>query len=68
MRGALLVTVGVVAALSTFGTFSDQSGKAEAANAPASSSCDRACLNGIMDQYLDALLKQDPSDCPSPQT
>jgi hypothetical protein len=64
MRGALLVTVGVVAALSTFGAFSDQSGKAEVASAPASSSCDRACLNGIMAQYLAALLKHHPSGLP----
>jgi hypothetical protein len=37
---------------------------ARAADAPAASSCDRACLKGFVDQYLDALARHDPSGLP----
>src|SRR6476659_5245187 len=26
--------------------------------------CDRACLNGVLDQYLNAVIKHDPSAAP----
>jgi hypothetical protein len=35
-----------------------------ASAAPAKSDCDRACLNGIMDQYLAAMVAHDPSKLP----
>jgi hypothetical protein len=35
-----------------------------AANAAAGSSCDRTCLNGMVDHYLDALTAHDPSRLP----
>jgi hypothetical protein len=37
---------------------------AGAMNAHAAASCDRACLEGFVDQYLDALLAHDPSKVP----
>jgi hypothetical protein len=36
--------------------------------AAASDSCDRACLNGLVDQYLDALVAHDPSRLPLAKT
>jgi hypothetical protein len=63
MRRKCLIT-SLVVALLAFGALAGRSGKAEAANAPASPSCDRACLSGIMDQYLAALVKHDPSGLP----
>ncbi len=33
-------------------------------NASASDACDRACLNGFVDQYLDAVVAHDPSRLP----
>ena len=30
----------------------------------AGSSCDRACLQGVVDSYLDAMAKHDPSNLP----
>jgi hypothetical protein len=39
--------------------------RAEAKNAPAAGArCDRACLDHIMDEYIAALLKHDPSGLP----
>jgi hypothetical protein len=41
------------------------SGPARAQNArPASGACDRDCLTGFIDQYLDALVAQDPKRLP----
>jgi hypothetical protein len=37
---------------------------ARGANAPAEPSCDRACLDGFVDRYLDALAANDPSRLP----
>jgi len=39
----------------------------EAATAGAANSCDRACLQGFVDQYLDALAADDPSRLPVTQ-
>jgi hypothetical protein len=38
--------------------------QAEIADAPAATRCDRACLDHIMDEYIAALLKHDPSGLP----
>ena len=38
------------------------------ASPPASNSCDRACLNGIVDQYLAAMVTHDPSHLPLAKT
>src|ERR1700722_13925050 len=35
-----------------------------AAALPAADSCDRACLQGFVDSYLDAMAKHDPSKLP----
>jgi hypothetical protein len=34
------------------------------ASGQGNNSCDRACLNGYVDQYLDALVKHDPKLVP----
>ncbi len=34
----------------------------------ANSQCDRACLEGFVDQYLDALVAHDPGGCPWQRT
>jgi hypothetical protein len=49
--------LGIVALLA----FAASSGRATAAPA---ASCDRACLNGLIDQYLAALVAHDPSKLP----
>jgi len=53
----LILTVGTLAFQLSF--------SARAANAePAATQCDRACLSHIMDEYIAALLKHDPSGLP----
>ncbi len=37
---------------------------ASPASPPTSNACDRACLNGIVDQYLAAMVAHDPSHLP----
>ncbi|MGA3295706.1 MAG: hypothetical protein ABSE45_17200 [Candidatus Acidiferrales bacterium] len=54
------------------GAFAARSGKGEAsANPPRpadASSCDRECLNGFVDRYLDAVVAHDPSRLPLTKT
>jgi hypothetical protein len=69
MNKRLLVIVGVSAL--TLSTVVATATKADAAANQASStalnSCDRACLNGFVDQYLDAVVAHDPSRLPVTQ-
>jgi hypothetical protein len=55
MRTGLLALIGVMAF----------AGAAPGADKP---SCDRACLDGIADQYLDAVMAHDPSKAPIAKT
>jgi hypothetical protein len=78
MRGKILLRVGVaagaliamavVALASTLSTSTaSASTAAAAANRPAgaaASGCDRACLDGFVDRYLDAVAANDPSHLP----
>ena len=41
---------------------------ASPASPAASNACDRACLNGLIDQYLAAMVKHDPSHLPLAKT
>jgi hypothetical protein len=41
---------------------------ASSASPAASNTCDRACLNGLIDQYLAAMVKHDPSHLPLAKT
>jgi hypothetical protein len=66
MRGKLFLSGGLALGLLTIANFAAHAPKAEEANAPAATAkqCDRACLGGIMHQYIAALLKHDPSGLP----
>jgi hypothetical protein len=63
MRSAL-VALGAVAllALAFFGT--PLAPKADASTGPIPLNCDRACLEGLVDQYLAALVAHDPKKLP----
>jgi hypothetical protein len=66
-----LVTV-AVACLLLFGVIVDKSNRAAAsaneATPAVSNACDRDCLNGFVDQYLDAVVAHDPSRLPLTRT
>lgn len=67
MRKARTITT--LAAVLLFGALFVFSSGARAAAAPpapaASSDCDRACLNGFVDQYMAAVVAHDPSKLPT---
>lgn len=69
MREKILLGAGVAALALVFaGAMAEANSKpaaarAEAAGAP-TSGCDRACLDGFIDQYLDAVAANDPSKLP----
>ena len=56
----VLLSAGVCMALAIFGVLFLQSGNAAAQNG-LPPSCDRQCLYGFLDQYLDSLKAKDPS-------
>src|ERR1039458_5792464 len=63
MRGKFFIAVGTCVLL--FGALAAPSVRTAAAGSDRSSSaCDRACLNGFVDQYLAALVARDPSRLP----
>jgi len=68
MRGRLILAMAcmilVVLALAGFLTATRTSARLAAATAQ----CDRACLDGFVDRYLDALAANDPSRLPVTQT
>src|SRR5277367_5478638 len=51
----ILSAAGLSLAAAVFGVHPD------AAAAPAGTSCDRACLNAVVDRYMEALLAHDPA-------
>jgi hypothetical protein len=60
LRSVLAVLAGALC-IGTLGTHSSRvAAQAEAAGA----ACDRACLDGMMDRYLAALIKHDPAQLP----
>ena len=70
MRRKLLFASAIgVLILAAFVTLSSKvQVSAAPASPPASNSCDRACLNGIVDQYLAAMVTHDPSHLPLAKT
>lgn len=54
---SVVLTGGVLAILTSVGVLSPASGNQSSWYTP----CDRACLNGFVDQYLDAVVAHDPS-------
>jgi hypothetical protein len=70
VRGRLGI-VGAVAALLfgvTLNRWSKAGTSASGSNTAASSPCDRECLNGFVDQYLDAVVAHDSSHLPMTKT
>jgi len=63
MRRNLFAVAAMAVALLVAASFTAHSRAVHAA-APAKDACDRACLNGFVDQYLAALLIHDPSGLP----
>ncbi len=59
-----LVAVGVVSILAAAAITSHLVPKAHASTGPIPLNCDRACLEGVMDQYLAALVAHDPKRAP----
>jgi hypothetical protein len=57
-----LVLIAIVGALRVASAFDDH------ADLSAKQSCDRACLDGLVDSYLDAVAANDPSRLPFTQT
>lgn len=67
MRRKLLI-IGTIATMllgAIMATPSRVRASAAQASAAASSGCDRACLNGFVDRYLDAVVAHDPSRLPT---
>jgi hypothetical protein len=54
----------IAAALLLAGAAGAQPGPASGSGPPAPTHCPRACLQGLLDQYLDALARHDPSGLP----
>jgi hypothetical protein len=66
MQGKTFMLGALALGLLASAGFAIQSARAGAVNArgAAAAQCDRACLDAIMDQYIAALLKHDPSGLP----
>ncbi len=66
MRTKILALAGVVALVSIFATDPTSTAAAPAKRlaGTAASGCDRACLDGFVDRYLDAVAANDPSSLP----
>ncbi|MGO9591104.1 MAG: hypothetical protein ACLP3K_13790 [Candidatus Acidiferrales bacterium] len=62
MRGKILIRVGVAAGALI--AIAAQVAPAKPAAGTAASGCDRACLDGFVDRYLDAVAANDPSRLP----
>ena len=59
-RGRWVLAAVVVAMSSVAGTASAQA----TSTSPGAPACDRACLRSVLDQYLNAVIKHDPSAAP----
>ncbi|MFZ1206304.1 MAG: hypothetical protein WAN97_18470, partial [Candidatus Acidiferrales bacterium] len=66
MQGKLFASAAFALGLLGIAGFAAHAPRANAANATATAAaqCDRACLGHIMDEYIAALLKHDPSSLP----
>jgi hypothetical protein len=66
MNRKILVLAGLscVALIGVIGIATRTRAAAKQGNSMSSSSCDRACLNGFVDKYLDAVVAHDPSQVP----
>ena len=61
---AWIAAAAAAAALGITGVASAQVQAASGSGPPAPTHCPRACMIGLMDQYLDALVRHDPSSLP----
>ena len=66
MNKKLFVLAGliVVALMTMIGLARKANASAKQESSTSSSDCDRACLNGLVDKYLDAVVAHDPSQIP----
>ena len=68
MQNRVITSIAVALGLGIFGAFiagaAPSKRESAAAGAAAQAPCDRACLNGFVDQYLAALVAHDPSKLP----
>src|SRR5690242_19738955 len=66
MNKKLLVvaSVGCITLIAVIGMATKASAAAKQGNSMSSSNCDRACLNGFVDKYLDAVVAHDASQVP----
>ena len=57
----VLASSGVITLIAVIGIATNARAAANQADSVSSDSCDRACLNGFVDKYLDAVVAHDPS-------
>ncbi len=60
----VLASVSAIALIGVIGVATKARAAAKQENSMSSSSCDRACLDGFVDKYLDAVVAHDPSQIP----
>ncbi|MGH9496931.1 MAG: hypothetical protein ACRD3B_18185, partial [Candidatus Sulfotelmatobacter sp.] len=57
----VLTTFSAITLIAVIGIVTNARAAADQADSMSSSSCDRACLDGFVDKYLDAVVAHDPS-------